>query len=59
MSEIAENLAEVRTRIAEACLRAGRSDGDVRLIAVSKTFPVEAVREAFEAGQTLFGESRQ
>ena len=59
MSEIAENLAAVRARIADACRRAGRTSGDVRLIAVSKTFPAEAVREAFEAGQTLFGESRQ
>ncbi|HEY8961592.1 MAG TPA: YggS family pyridoxal phosphate-dependent enzyme [Luteolibacter sp.] len=59
MSDIAENLAAVHARIAEACRRAGRSREAVRLIAVSKTFPAEAVREAFEAGQTLFGESRQ
>ena len=59
MSEIAENLAAVKTRMAEACHRAGCSVDDVRLIAVSKTFPVEAIREAFEAGQRLFGESRQ
>jgi pyridoxal phosphate enzyme (YggS family) len=59
MSEIAENLTAVKARMAEACRRAGRSVDDVRLIAVSKTFPVEAIRDAFEAGQTLFGESRQ
>jgi pyridoxal phosphate enzyme (YggS family) len=59
MAGVAENLAEVRARIAEACRRAGRDSGNVRLIAVSKTFPVEAIREAFEAGQMVFGESRQ
>ncbi|MES2660001.1 MAG: YggS family pyridoxal phosphate-dependent enzyme [Verrucomicrobiota bacterium] len=41
-----------------ACLRAGRPRESVNLIAVSKTFPLESIREAFEAGQLLFGESR-
>jgi pyridoxal phosphate enzyme (YggS family) len=59
MSEIAENLAEVRGRIAAACRAAGRGPDEVELIAVSKTFPVEAVREAALAGQRVFGESRQ
>jgi PLP dependent protein len=58
MSWIAENLDEIRTRIAAACSRAGRILADVELIAVSKTFPAEAVREAAEAGQRVFGESR-
>ena len=58
MSEIAENLEEIWTRIAAACIRAGRNPEDVELIAVSKTFPAEAVRDAIEAGQRVFGESR-
>lgn len=40
-----------------ACARAHRNTADVRLVAVSKTFPAEAVREAFAAGQTVFGEN--
>lgn len=55
---IADNVARVRERIAAACARAGRSPNDVRLMAVSKTHPASAIREAFAAGVTLFGENR-
>ena len=55
---LAHRLAAVRQRIAEAAARAGREPADVRLIAVSKTFPIEAVREAYDAGQRDFGENR-
>lgn len=58
MSSIALQLAEIRQRIADACKSSGRPPGSVELIAVSKTFPHEAVAEAFGAGQTVFGESR-
>jgi pyridoxal phosphate enzyme (YggS family) len=58
MTDVEQNLAEIRTRIAVAATRSGRTEADVELVAVSKTFPVEAVREAWDAGQTLFGESR-
>lgn len=58
MSEIAANLAEIREKIRAACDRGGRSPVSVELIAVSKTFPTEAVLEAVDAGQTVFGESR-
>jgi pyridoxal phosphate enzyme (YggS family) len=63
MSEIAqnlisENLARVRARIAEAAIRAGRTPEAVTLVAVSKTKPIEAVRAALAAGQTVFGENR-
>ena len=58
MSEIATNLARVGERIELACQRAGRSRDSVELIAVSKTFPVELIREASDAGQLLFGESK-
>ena len=55
---IADNLARVRQRIAEAACRAGRRPEDVALMAVTKTFPPEVIREAYNAGQRLFGENR-
>jgi pyridoxal phosphate enzyme (YggS family) len=55
---IAEHLAEIRRRVAEAARRSGRPPSDVTLIAVSKTFGVEAVREAWAAGQRDFGENK-
>ncbi len=55
---IPERVAEVRQRIARAAARAGRAAGEVRLVAISKTFPPEAVRAAFEAGLREFGENR-
>ena len=57
MTMIATNLHHVRTRIATACATAGRSAETVALLAVSKTFPPEAVREALAAGQVAFGEN--
>jgi pyridoxal phosphate enzyme (YggS family) len=54
---IAERLALVRERIAEAALRAGRAPESVRLLAVSKTKPAELVRAAYEAGQREMGEN--
>jgi pyridoxal phosphate enzyme (YggS family) len=57
-AEIAANLATVRKRMAEACHRYGRSPDDVRLIAVSKTKPIEFVQAAIEAGQFDFGENQ-
>jgi pyridoxal phosphate enzyme (YggS family) len=57
-SEIPTRLAAVRERIADAADRAGRTAGDVRLIAVSKTHPIDAVRAAADAGQLDFGENK-
>ena len=57
-ADIAENLRRVRSRIAEAALRAGRQPEDVTLVAVSKTKPAEAVLAALEAGHCVFGENR-
>ena len=54
---VAENLARVRERIARACDRAKRDPASVKLVAVSKVQPVEAIREALEAGQRAFGEN--
>ena len=55
---IASNLADIRARISSAARSAGRDPSSVRLIAVSKTFPLDAVREAYDAGQREFGENR-
>jgi pyridoxal phosphate enzyme (YggS family) len=54
---IAQRLAEVRARVDAACRSCGRSPSEVGLIAVSKTFPAAAVKEAWDAGQRAFGES--
>jgi pyridoxal phosphate enzyme (YggS family) len=56
-SGIPERLASVRERIARAAERAGRPAGSVTLVAVSKTKPPEAIREACAAGQRVFGEN--
>jgi len=58
VSRIASNVAAVRERIAAAAERAGRPHDSVLLVAVSKTFPVDDVRAAFEAGQRDFGENK-
>ena len=58
MGLVTENLKTVEENIARACERAGRRREDVRLIAVSKTKPVEMIEEAYQAGQRLFGENR-
>jgi hypothetical protein len=55
---IAARLADIRRRIESAARSAGRDPSSVRLIAISKTFPVQAVREAYLAGQRDFGENR-
>jgi PLP dependent protein len=58
MATIAERLAAVRAEIARACRDASRNVDDVTLVAVSKTFGVEAIEAAIGAGQTVFGENR-
>ena len=55
---IAENMASIRERIGAAAQRAERDPGDITLMAVSKTFPAEAIREAYDAGIRVFGENR-
>jgi pyridoxal phosphate enzyme (YggS family) len=57
MTTIRSNLQRVHERVAAACAAAQRDVNDVRLLAVSKTFGPEAVREAFSAGQSAFGEN--
>lgn len=55
---IAANIHDVRERIAAAARRAGRNPEEVALMAVTKTFPPELIRQAYEAGQRVFGENR-
>jgi PLP dependent protein len=55
---IVEHIARVRERIAAAARRAGRNANEITLMAVSKTFAVEHIREAYAAGLRVFGENR-
>lgn len=57
MASISDNLARVRERIQEAARRSRRDPEGIRLVAVAKTKPSALIREAFEAGQRLFGEN--
>ncbi len=57
-SSVSANLAEVRRRVRQAAEANGRISADVTLVAVSKTHPVEGVREAIANGQRHFGENR-
>ena len=58
MDSIPANLTAIRERIATAAAAAGRRPGDVRLVAVSKTFDADHVRAAYAAGQRDFGENK-
>ena len=58
MSLISENIQSVEERIRAACARAGRSRDEVTLVCVTKTMPVEDLRQAYDAGQRSFGENR-
>jgi len=55
---IATRLATIRSRIASAAERSGRSAEKITLVAVSKTHPAQAVADALKAGQVVFGENR-
>ena len=55
---IAVNYADVKERMEAACLRAGRDPKEVTLIAVSKTKPVETLKEAYDLGVRIFGENK-
>jgi pyridoxal phosphate enzyme (YggS family) len=57
MTTIASNLQAVREEVSASAASAGRPKEEIGLLAVSKTFPAEAVREAFAAGQRRFAES--
>jgi pyridoxal phosphate enzyme (YggS family) len=57
-ADITENLGKVRQTISHAENAAGRPDGSVQLVAVTKTHPVEVIQKAIDAGQLIFGENR-
>ncbi len=57
MASIKENLAEIHERMDRAARRAGRTAGSVKLVAVSKLVSPERIKEAVDAGQSLFGEN--
>lgn len=57
MTDIAQNLENIRKRMATAATRAGRDPGAVQLVAVSKRVPLEFIRAAVACGQTVFGEN--
>nr|MEE4268867.1 YggS family pyridoxal phosphate-dependent enzyme [Candidatus Krumholzibacteria bacterium] len=56
--KVADNLAAIRDRVAAACLKAGRPEGSVRLVAVSKRISTPLVLQAVAAGQLDLGENR-
>ena len=58
MDSIAENLERVQEQITQAAAKAGRAVNEIELVAITKTHPAEKVREAVEAGHSVFGESR-
>jgi len=55
---IKDNIQVVRNKIADAAAGCGRSPGEITLLAISKTFPVETISRAVEAGLSKFGENR-
>jgi hypothetical protein len=57
MNSVAQNIANVKARIASAAAKSGRASEEVRLVAVTKTLSAQRVREAYDAGQRLFGEN--
>lgn len=58
METLEDRVNQIRARMAAACRRAGRAEGDVQLIAVSKTHGPALVREAADAGLDIFGENK-
>jgi hypothetical protein len=58
MPSVAENLESIHARVSAAAAKAGLKESDVELLAVSKNFPAEVIREAVDAGQLLFGENK-
>ncbi len=58
MFQISDNLINIHSRIQDAAHRVGRQVSDVRLVAVSKTYPPAVIQEAWNSGQRVFGENR-
>ena len=58
MSQVSDNLINIHSRMQDAAHRVGRQVLDVRLVAVSKTYPPAVIQEAWNSGQHVFGENR-
>lgn len=58
MSELFDNLKVVKNVVAAAAKSSGRNTADIKLVAVSKTYPAEVLRQAIDAGATVFGENK-
>jgi len=58
MQQIGQNLERLYERIRSACHRAGRNPSDITLVAVTKTFPIEAINQAIARGVAIIGENR-
>jgi hypothetical protein len=57
-TSLKQNVETVKEKIAEAAARSGRDSSDIKIMAVTKTFPLEVIRMALEAGMNLLGENR-
>ena len=58
MNEIAQNIAEIKSRMAEACKKAGRTPEEVKLLLATKTVPADRIKLALATGETLIGENK-
>jgi PLP dependent protein len=58
METLTDRIDRVRERISSSCLRSGRNEGEVEIMAVTKTHPLSAVEAAYSAGIRIFGENR-
>lgn len=58
MNEIAQNIAEIKARMAEACKKAGRKPEEVKLLLATKTVPADRIKLALATGETLIGENK-
>ena len=58
MNEIAQNIAEIKARMAEACKKAGRNPEEVKLLLATKTVPADRIKQALATGETLIGENK-
>ena len=58
MSAIANSIKEINERVCQTAEKCGRNPDEIQIVAVSKTHPAQAVREAYQAGMRVFGENR-
>ena len=58
MNEIAQNIAEIKGRMAEACKKAGRNPEEVKLLLATKTVSADRIKLALATGETLIGENK-